>query len=311
MELREYWRVFKRRAWIPIILLVATVLTAGALAFLSKPAYIATATVQAKATGASGTAATQTLSFQEVVASDTLALAVIKQLSLNLTPAELSQRIKVAAGHSDLYTVSITDPSADAATAIANAVAQQAAQLYQEKNAAAASTVFETNIEAARADFLKRFTNAQKALLTFEAQNPKIQAAGADPNAKVQTVNVDLQTQLEQLQLDQQAAAAAYQAFEQQTTTDTVTAISQANNFTASVLDPAVPKPDTGSRYLKVGYAAALALLLGIGLIYLLEYMDNSVREPEGVEEMIGAPVVGIIPKATSQTLRPARGGAA
>ena len=112
MELREYWRVFKRRAWIPIVLLIATVATAGALTFLSKPAYVAQATVQAKATGASGAASTQTLSFQEIVASDTLALAVVKQLSLNMTPAQLSQRTKVTAGHSDLYTVSITDPSA-------------------------------------------------------------------------------------------------------------------------------------------------------------------------------------------------------
>jgi len=299
MELREYWRVLKRRAWIPIVLVVVTVVTAGALAFVSKPEYIATATVQAKATGSSGSSVTQTLSYQEIVASDTLALAVIKQLSLNLTPAELTKRIKVTAGHSSLFTVSITDPSADAATAIANAVGQQSATLYQQKNATAASTVFEDNITAARADFQKRFTDAETALLTFQRDHFKIQ-----PN------DITLQTQYQLLQLDQQSAAAAYQAFEQQTTADTVAAISQANNFTASVLDPAVPAPDTSSRYLKVGYAAALALLLGVGLIYLLEYMDNSVREPEGVEEMIGAPVIGIIPKATAQTLRPARGGA-
>src|SRR5205085_1954751 len=123
--------------------------------------------------------------------------------------------------------------------------------------------------------------------------------------------DVDLLTHYDELQLDQQAAGAAYQAFEQQTTVDTVTALSQANNFTASVLDQAAAKPDTTGRFLKVGYAAGLALVLGIGLIYLLEYMDNSVREPEGVEDMIGAPVLGIIPKATPQTLRPARGGAA
>ena len=111
MELREYWRVFKRRAWIPIVLLVVTVLTAGALAFLSKPSYIAAATVQAKATGTSGTTATQTLSLQEVAASDTLAIAVVKQPGLNMTPAELSKRIKGAAGHRHLFTVAITDPS--------------------------------------------------------------------------------------------------------------------------------------------------------------------------------------------------------
>jgi capsular polysaccharide biosynthesis protein len=300
MELREYWRIFKRRAWIPIVLLVVTVVTAGALTFLSKPEYIAAATVQAKATGSSGNSATQTLSYQEIVASDTLALAVIKQLSLSLTPAELTKRIRVTAGHSSLFTVSITDPSADSATAIANAVAQQSARLYQEKNATAASTVFVDNITAARADFLKHFTDAETALLSFQRDHPKIQPS-----------DIKLQTEYQQLQMEQQATAAAYQAFEQQTTADTVNAISLANNFTASVLDPAVSKPDTSSRYLKVGYAAALALLLGIGLIYLLEYMDNSVREPDGVEEMIGAPVVGIIPKATAQTLRPARGGAA
>jgi len=301
MELREYWRVFKRRAWIPVVLLVVTVATAGALTFLSKPEYVAAATVQAKATGASGATATQTLSFQEIVASDTLALAVIKQLNLNQTPAEFSKRIKVAAGHSDLFTVSITDPSADQATLVANAVAAVAAKLYQEKNATASSTVFDANITAARTDFLKRYSDAERAMLTFVQSHPKIQ----------QSSDIDLQTQYQVLQLDEQAASAAYQAFEQQTTADTVTALSQANNFTASVLDPAVAKPDTSSRYLKVAYAAALALLLGIGLIYLLEYMDNSVREPEGVEEMVGAPVVGIIPRATPQTLRPARGGAA
>ena len=301
MELREYWRVFKRRAWIPIVLLVVTVVTAGALAVLSKPSYVASATVQAKATGASGATATQTLSFQEVAASDTLAIAVVKKLNLNMTPAELTKRIKVTAGHSDLYTVTITDSSGDAATAMANAVAQEAAQLYQEKNATASSTVFQANIEAARSDFLKRFSDADRALLTFENQNPKL-ASSSD---------VALVTQYHQLQLDEQAASAAYQAFEQQTTADTVQALSQANNFTASVLDPAVAKPDTSSRYLKIAYAAALALLLGIGLIYLLEYMDNSIREPEGVEEMVGSPVIGIIPKATPQTLRPARGGAA
>ena len=63
MELREYWRVFKRRAWIPIVLLVVTVVTAAALTFLSKPQYVASATVQAKATGTSGSGAAQTLSF--------------------------------------------------------------------------------------------------------------------------------------------------------------------------------------------------------------------------------------------------------
>ena len=301
MELREYWRVFKRRAWIPIVLLVVTVLTAGALTFLAKPNYIATATVQARATGTSGAnATTQTLSFQEVVATDALAIAVVKQLSLDMTPADLSKRIRVQAGHSDLFTVSITDSNPDTAVAIANAVAEQSAKLYQQKNAIVDTSVFDNNVQAQLKNFRKQFIDADVALTTFERKNPKADQS-ADPTVIAQH---------HELQLEQQAAAASLQGFAQTTTTSVAAAVSDANHFAASVLDPAVAKPDTTSRYLKIGYAAALALLLGIGLIFLLEYMDNSVRDPDGVEEMVGAPVVGIIPKANAQTLRPARGGA-
>jgi uncharacterized protein involved in exopolysaccharide biosynthesis len=261
MNVGEYWRIFKRRAWLPTLLVGVTVLTAGGVALLSRPTYVATATVQARMTGSSGTTPAQTLSFQEVVASNTLALAVVNKLSLDDTPAALSKRIHVTAGHSDLYTVTITDPSADRATAIANAVAQEASQLYQEKNATASSSLFLANVETERASLLKRFTDAERALLTFEAQHPKI----------LQSSDVDLALLYRHLQLDQQAASAAYQTFEQQTTTETVRALSQANNFLASVLDPAVARPDTISRYLNVAYAAALALLLSLGLIYLLE----------------------------------------
>jgi len=301
MELREYWRVFKRRAWIPIVLFVVTVLTAGALAFLSKPEYVATARVQAKATGAGGTQPTQTLSYQATVGLDAVPIDVVNQLSLTETPAQLSQRIKVASAGSDVYTVSITDPNPDQAVAIANAVATVSARVYQEKNAIVDTSVFDTNVEAQRQNFLKAFQNADTALISFERANPRVD----------QSSDVTLVVKHHALLLEQQAAAASLQGFEQTTTTSVAAAVANANTFSASVLDPAIAKPDTSSRYLKVGYAAALALLLGIGLIYLLEYMDNSVREPEGVEEMIGAPVVGIIPKANPQSLKPARGGAA
>ena len=301
MELREYWRVFKRRAWIPIVLLVVTVLTAGALAFLSKPEYVATAKVQAKATGAGGTQPTQTLSYQATVGLDALAIDVVKQLSLSGTPADLAKRIKVASAGSDVYTVSITDPSPDAAVAIANTVATVSARLYQQKNSIVDTSVFDTNVEAQRQAFRTKSIAADTALLTFEAKNPKADQSG----------NISLITEHHQLILEQQAAAGAFTGFETTVVTSVASAVETANQFSASVLDPAIAIPDTKSRYLKVGYAAALALLLGIGLIYLLEYMDNSVREPEGVEEMVGAPVVGIIPKANAQTLRPARGGAA
>lgn len=299
MELREYWRILKRRAWIPLILLVVTVLTAGALALVSKPEYKATATVTAKAQGTSSTS--QVLSFPEVATSNTVMLGVIQKLNLNETVDHLTGRVKVASGRSDLFTISITDPDSQQAAAIANAVANAAAALYPTLNASVGTTIFDDSVKTARADFLKRYQDTVKALVNFER---------AHPNAD-RSSDVNLVAQDSSLKLEEQTAASGYTTFENQTTTDSVNQLSQATSFGAAVVDKAVAKPDTSARYLKIAYAAALALVLGIGLIFVLEYMDNAVREPEAVEELVGFPVVGIIPRASGRTLRPARGGAA
>jgi capsular polysaccharide biosynthesis protein len=60
------------------------------------------------------------------------------------------------------------------------------------------------------------------------------------------------------------------------------------------------------ARLLKVLYAIALALVVGIGIVFAVEYFDNSMRDPEEVEKLIGAPVVAVIPRATTRTLRTA-----
>jgi capsular polysaccharide biosynthesis protein len=301
MELREYWRTFKRRAWIPILLLIVTTATAGALTFLSKPQYVATAHVSAKNQGASSAGAM--VSFTEVATSFDVVSKVIKQLSLNETPASLSSRIKVTSGRSSLYGVSITDPNPDQAVQIANAVATEAALRYQVVNSSGGSDVvsyFDQEVKDARALYLKRYSEADKAFRTFNQEHP-----GA-----LQSKDLNLATQAAELQLAVEGAMAAYKNFEGVTSSADVARLDKANVFSAFVSEHALAKPDTVSRYYKMAYAAALALLLGIGLIFVLEYMDTAIRLPEAAEEMIGAPVVGIIPRANASTLRPAKGGA-
>lgn len=299
MDLRRYLRALRRRAWVPTLLVVATAASAAALAFTSKPQYLATATVQARVTSSGGsTAPTQTLSLQEVVASHTLAIAVIKELGLTLSPSELSQHLRVTTGHSDLYTIAFTDASPDLAVGVANAVAAEAVRIYQQENAVANTAAFDVEVASRRQAFLQGFDAAERALLKFEAAHPD---AARSPD-------IDVQTSYQELLLGQQAAATAYQSFVSNTTNSMVSSISEATHFTADVLDPAAATPDLGSRYLKVAYAAALALLLGLALVFILESADNTIREPGGVEEMIGLPVVGVIPLASPQTLRQFRG---
>ena len=117
--------------------------------------------------------------------------------------------------------------------------------------------------------------------------------------------------QANKLQLEADQALEGYKNFANSATVEDARQVATTNAYQAGMTDQAIAKPDTTSRYFKLGYAAALALILGVGLIFVLEYMDTAVRLPEAAEEMIGAPVVGIIPRATMQTLRPAKGGSA
>ena len=64
MELREYWRVFRRRFWIPLVLVIIAALSTGAVTYLAAPSYVATATVLARGNGA--------LSFPEVAVLEPL-----------------------------------------------------------------------------------------------------------------------------------------------------------------------------------------------------------------------------------------------
>lgn len=54
---------------------------------------------------------------------------------------------------------------------------------------------------------------------------------------------------------------------------------------------PASPKP-----MLNMAIAFFLGLMISVGLIFLLEYLDNTVKNPEDIEKLLGVPVIGSIP---------------
>jgi polysaccharide biosynthesis transport protein len=68
------------------------------------------------------------------------------------------------------------------------------------------------------------------------------------------------------------------------------------NNVT--VVDPALPpggpyKPNLPSN---LNIAAMIGLMLGIGLAFFLEYLDDTLRYPEDMERLTHLPVLGVIP---------------
>ncbi|HHV61075.1 MAG TPA: hypothetical protein GXX51_00290 [Firmicutes bacterium] len=63
-------------------------------------------------------------------------------------------------------------------------------------------------------------------------------------------------------------------------------------------IDPAIipDRPIKPRKLLNVAIAALLALFVGCGFAFVMEYIDNSFKTPEEIEKYLGLPVLGTIP---------------
>ncbi|MFQ3545407.1 Wzz/FepE/Etk N-terminal domain-containing protein [Halobacillus rhizosphaerae] len=87
---------------------------------------------------------------------------------------------------------------------------------------------------------------------------------------------------------------------------DNVTTLSDAE--IASNPSPVSPKP-----YLNMAIALVVGLMVGVGLAFLLEYLDNTIKSEDELEKKIGLPVLGSVahiieddlPKETNRNMSP------
>lgn len=65
-----------------------------------------------------------------------------------------------------------------------------------------------------------------------------------------------------------------------------------------SILDKAVPptSPIKPKKTLNVLIAFMVGLMASVGLAFLLEYLDNTIKSTKDVEDLLGLPVLGVIP---------------
>lgn len=74
-------------------------------------------------------------------------------------------------------------------------------------------------------------------------------------------------------------------------------------NGNIEILDqPKIPKkPVKPNKKLNILIAFFLGLMISVGLVFVLEYLDNSIKTKEEVEKYIDLPVVGIIPERVGE----------
>lgn len=294
MAIRKALGILRRRARIPILLMIVAVVATGLMNRVSRPIYTATATVIAR----NSLTILKPIKFEEVAASSTIAVRVRQQLHLAESVPEFLRHLTVTATQSALYRVAVTDPQADRAVAIANAVSLEAARMYTDIAVGTPSTT-SGQVDAERTSYREQYLAAAQRLLAYEALHPDAVAAYAalPPDLQGATgpaqsgdqalqslpsylapTDANLRAQYLALRLAEQLAADAYQNFETETAKSQLTEMSNAHDYGAQVVDTAIAEPDTQARRTRIVYAATMALIAGIAIAFALEYLRPASR---------------------------------
>ncbi|XQN34637.1 capsular biosynthesis protein, partial [Sporosarcina psychrophila] len=54
--------------------------------------------------------------------------------------------------------------------------------------------------------------------------------------------------------------------------------------------------------------AAVIGLMLGVGIAFLLEYLDTTVKTEQDAEELLGLPILGLISTIDEKDVQDAKG---
>ena len=70
-----------------------------------------------------------------------------------------------------------------------------------------------------------------------------------------------------------------------------------------SILDEAVlpTTPLAQNKVTKIAIAGILGMMVSVGLVFLFEYLDRSIKTADETEALLGVPVLGVIPKSKAE----------
>jgi non-specific protein-tyrosine kinase len=285
-DLYRYFNIIWRRFW---IIALSTILFGVSVYLISKqmtPIYQATTTVLINEAPA-----TKTTDYTAIVTSERLAQTyaqlmskqpvlerVISELQLQLTPAQLKERIFIQpVNDTTLIEVRAEDADPEQAALITNSVVAEFSKQNRELQAS-------------------RYAATKKSL---EEQLDRL-------NESIQKIETDLlslgdsrdnQVERDRLEANQAQNRQTYtyllQSYEQVRLVE-----AQSTSNIVQVEPATIPgAPIRPRTFINTVVAAMIGFLLAIGVILLVEALDDTLKGPDEVTSQLGLPVLGIIPK--------------
>lgn len=295
VELREYLALLWRWAW--LIVLCALFAAGGAYLVSSRqePVYRASATLLVnEATNKSLTPDLSALTLSERLARTYSELLrkrpvlerVIQQLGLPMSPDALARLVTVrVVQNTQLITLDVehTDPAL--AATLANTIPSVFAQFNEEMQA--------ERFAKAKEGLLAQMQALEQQIGEVQSQIASLSTSGS---AEDQAERLRLQLWLSQLENSYSSLQRSYEDIR----------LAEANSLdTLTIVEPAevptVPvRPKTPQNVL---LAAAVGLVLGAGVAFFIEYLDDTIKTPADVEKDLGLTTLGTIARFGGKAL--------
>lgn len=75
-------------------------------------------------------------------------------------------------------------------------------------------------------------------------------------------------------------------------------------NILSEAVTPANPSPVEPKPTLNIAIAIVLGLMIGVGVAFLLEYLDTTIRTEEDIEKNLGLTIIGVISTIDAEDIR-------
>lgn len=288
MELRDYLNVIRARKWVIVQAVIIVTLAALVASLISPPSYQAQAKIliSERDAGAAiiGTSIGEFANQPERGLQTQVQLmqmrpileVAIRKLNLRTTPDSLMQRLSVSAlGQTNVVVITAEDGNPQEAARIANAIAEAYVAWSREskrESMRAAAEEVDVRLREAKAEILalgKRINAAAN------REKPK-EANEFQAELQIATgLYTTLAEKAEQLRINEQLETGS-------------------GSLVAAAAVPAVASSPNLTRNVALGLA--VGLVFGLGMAFLYEYLDNTIKSTEEAERLYGAPVLGHIP---------------
>ncbi|MRS11511.1 MAG: polysaccharide biosynthesis tyrosine autokinase [Actinobacteria bacterium] len=282
MELRDYLNVIRARKWVIIQAVVIVTLTAMIASLLQSPVYEGETKVLISEKGSAadifGSLGLDISSQPERAMQTQVQLMqvrpllenTIRKLDLGTTPEKLAARVEFSAvGQTNIVKIVAKDGDSQVAADIANTLGEEFvvwSRDYKREAINAAADEVETRLEAAKSEILDLGREIQA-----RGKSDELSAELAIATGNYTT----LATKLEELRIQ-----------------------SQLEVGSGRIVSPAVvaAQPVEPSPMRNTVLGLAVGLVFGLGMAFLYEYLDNTIKNSDEAEKLLGVPVLGIIP---------------